>query len=97
MKKTKGTRKPLRKKSKNPIQLRNLTGSAVKRIRMSLVPKVTQEDMVGRLARQGLSFSQGMVAKMENGHRPISDFELVAIARALRVSVQVIVDLALKG
>jgi transcriptional regulator with XRE-family HTH domain len=59
---------------------------------MAASPKVTQEDMVGRLARHGLILTQGMIAKLENGRRPINDFELVAIASALRVSVQSILD-----
>lgn len=62
---------------------------------MAASPKVTQEDLVARLARQGLVLTQGTIAKLENGQRPINDFELTAIAAALRVRVQVIVDAAL--
>lgn len=75
--------------------LKNLTGSAIKRIRMGMKRKVTQEDMVARLARQELFLTQGQIAKLENGRRPINDFELICIARALKVPVQVIVDEAL--
>ncbi len=59
---------------------------------MTRSPRVTQEDMVGRLARQELYLSQGQIAKLENGLRPINDFELLAIAKALRVPVQAIFD-----
>ncbi|MFH1498056.1 MAG: helix-turn-helix transcriptional regulator [Verrucomicrobiota bacterium] len=64
---------------------------------MARSPKVTQEDMVARLARQGLDLSQGMIAKLENGHRPINDFELNAIAKALRVPVQTFFEEALSA
>lgn len=67
---------------------RNSTGAAIKRIRMAVTPKVTQEDMVGRLAKQGLLLSQGQIAKIENGTRPVMDYELTAIAKALKVKVE---------
>ena len=73
------------KQSKNK---RNVTGPAIQRIRMQASPRITQEDMVGRLARLGLQFNQSQIAKIENGDRPIADFELAAIAKALRVRVQ---------
>lgn len=55
---------------------------------MNAEPKVTQEDMVGRLARQGLLLSQAQIAKIENGTRPVLDYELIAIAKALKLQVQ---------
>jgi hypothetical protein len=51
--------------------------------------KITQEDMVGRLARQGLQMNQSQIAKIESGTRPVTDFELAALAKALKVPVQV--------
>ena len=71
---------------------RNLTGKAVQRIRMASAPKITQEDMVGRLARQGIQINQSQVAKIESGDRPILDYELAAIAKALKVPVQALFD-----
>lgn len=67
---------------------RNLTGNAIQRIRMAAVPKITQEDMVGRLARQGVQINQSQVAKIESGDRPILDYELAAISKALKVPVR---------
>jgi hypothetical protein len=55
---------------------------------MAAVPKVTQEDMVGRLARLGVQINQSQVAKIESGDRPILDYELAAISKALKVPVQ---------
>ena len=57
---------------------------------MAASPKITQEDMVGRLARQSLTLSQGQIAKIESGIRPVKDYELAAIAKALKVPVQVL-------
>ncbi|MFT3783705.1 MAG: helix-turn-helix transcriptional regulator [Nibricoccus sp.] len=67
---------------------RNITGAAIRRVRLAAVPKITQEDMVGRLARHGILVNQSQVAKIENGERPVLDFELAAVAKALRVPVQ---------
>jgi hypothetical protein len=69
---------------------RNVTGRNILRIRMAAEPRVTQEDMVGRLARLGVQINQSQIAKMESGQRPILDYELIAIARALRVPIQAI-------
>jgi len=71
---------------------RNITGRAVHRIRMAAKPKITQEDMVGRLARMGIVINQSQIAKIESGHRPILDYELAAIAKALKVPVQDLFD-----
>ena len=71
---------------------RNLTGPAIRRIRMAASPKITQEDMVGRLARQGVRINQSQYAKMESSDRPILDHELAAIAKALKVPVQVLFE-----
>lgn len=73
-------------KKANPS--RNITGSTIRRVRLAALPKVTQEDMVGRLARHGLLINQSQVAKIENGERPVLDYELAAFAKALRVTVQ---------
>jgi len=59
---------------------------------MAVVPKITQEDMVGRLARLGIQINQSQVAKIESGDRPILDYELAAISKALKVPVQAFFD-----
>ena len=72
--------------------LRNVTGNAIHRIRMAAKPKITQEDMVGRLARQGIQINQSQIAKIESGQRPVLDYELAAIAKALNVPVQALFE-----
>jgi transcriptional regulator with XRE-family HTH domain len=69
---------------------RNITGAAIQRIRMAADPKITQDDLVGRLARHGVQVNQSQVAKIESGERPVLDYELAAIAKALKVSVQLL-------
>ena len=67
---------------------RNVTGQSILRLRSAASPKITQEDMVARLARQGIEINQSQMAKIESGDRPILDYELAAIAKALKVQVQ---------
>jgi len=69
-----------------------MTGRTIQRIRMAAKPKITQEDMVGRLARAGVETNQSQIAKMESGQRPILDYELAAIAKALKVPVQALFE-----
>lgn len=55
---------------------------------MAALPKITQEDMAGRLARLGVDINQSQVAEVESGDRAVSDFEVTAIAKALKVRIQ---------
>lgn len=71
---------------------RNVSGRNIHRLRIAAQPKITQEDMAGRLARLGLEMNQSQIAKIESGERTIADYELLAIAKALRVPVQVLFD-----
>jgi transcriptional regulator with XRE-family HTH domain len=71
---------------------RNVTGNAIHRIRMAAKPKITQEDMVGRLARQGIPINQSQIAKIEGGQRPVLDYELAAIAKALNVPIEALFE-----
>lgn len=48
--------------------------------------------MVGRLARLGIQINQSQMAKIESGDRPILDYELAAIAKALKVPIQSLFD-----
>lgn len=73
-------------------RLKNVTGKNIHRIRMAAKPKITQDDMAGRLARHGLQLSQPQIAKIESGQRPLHDFEVAAFARALKVPVQTLFD-----
>jgi transcriptional regulator with XRE-family HTH domain len=49
---------------------------------------ITQQDLCGRLAKYGLDLSRLQITKIETGRRPVFDYELVALARALRIPVE---------
>jgi transcriptional regulator with XRE-family HTH domain len=65
----------------------NLIGERVKRARAAANPPLTQEQLSKRLAKQGVSIDRAGIAKIEAGIRGVLDFELVAISKALDVSV----------
>jgi transcriptional regulator with XRE-family HTH domain len=52
------------------------------------VPKVSQDDLSGRLAARGLTLTRTQIAKLESGKRPVFDYELFAIAKALKIPVE---------
>ena len=66
---------------------RNITGDGIKRSRLASVPKVTQAELAKRLAAKSVMLTQGQVAKLESGIRPVLDYELAAIAEVLSVPV----------
>ena len=49
-------------------------------------PPITQLDLVARLQLAGLSIDQSGLSKLENGQRPVTDIEVTALAKALKVS-----------
>lgn len=72
------TRKPLRK---------NVVGERVAEARESSKPALTQDALSGKLARVGIQLDRAAIAKIENNHRHVLDYELKALAKALGVSV----------
>lgn len=70
------------------MEKRNLVGTRVRRARKSAKPVVTQSDLVARLQILGMKIDQSGISKIESGWRPVLDIEVVALAEALRVSVQ---------
>jgi hypothetical protein len=48
---------------------------------------VSQDDLAGRLAAQGIVMDRSAVSRIENQSRYAMDYEAAAIARALKVSV----------
>jgi transcriptional regulator with XRE-family HTH domain len=67
---------------------RNLIGPKVRRIRLGLSPPVSQEDLAGRLAAAGIAIDRSALSRIENQERYLMDYEIAAIAKALKVSVR---------
>ena len=65
---------------------RNLVGPNVRQARGLASPPLTQGDLVARLQVMGMKVDQSAISKIELGMRPVLDFEVVALAKALGVS-----------
>lgn len=53
--------------------------------RQSCKPALTQDALSGKLARLGIQLDRAAIAKIENNHRRVLDYELKALAVALGV------------
>ena len=67
--------------------MKNLVGSRVRQARKQAKPPITQIDLVARLQLLGMMIDQSGASKIESGQRPVLDTEVVALAKALKVSV----------
>ena len=66
---------------------KNLVGARVQQARKNAKPPITQTDLVARLQVLGMRIDQSGVSKIESGQRPVLDTEVIALAKALKVSV----------
>ena len=66
---------------------RNLIGDRVRQARLRAKPKITQTDLLARLAVRGIELEKTTISKIEAKTRPVTDIELVALAEALGVSI----------
>jgi len=64
---------------------KNIIGSRVRQARKEAKPPITQLDLIARLQTLGMTIDQSGLSKIENGNRPVTDKEVVALAKALRV------------
>lgn len=65
---------------------RNFIGKRMKHARLSEVPRATQKDLSARLQVLGIQLSESSIGKIEGGIRPVTDIQLIYIAKALKVS-----------
>ncbi len=69
------------------MNARNIVGSRVSQARKEATPPITQTDLIARLQVLGTMIDQSTLSKIENQQRPVTDIEVVALAKALKVSV----------
>ena len=70
-----------------PLVKKNILGERIRQARKTANPPITQFDLVARLQASGLSIDQSGLSKIENGQRPITDIEIMALSKALKVAV----------
>jgi len=62
---------------------RNIVGSRVKQARQAFDPPLTQDQLSGRLASDGVQLDRVALAKVEAGTRCAFDFEVKGLAAVL--------------
>ena len=74
-------------KKTTKARAKNLVGRRVREVRLKCRPPVSQEDLAGRVAAQGILLDRSAISRIENQDRYLMDYEVAAIARALKVPV----------
>ena len=54
---------------------------------MRHIPSVSQEDLAGRLAARGVTMDHSAISRVESQTRYLMDYEIIAIARSLKVPI----------
>lgn len=66
---------------------KNIVGKRLAKARRDRKRALTQDALSGRLARLGVQLDRAAIAKIENNHRHVLDYELKALADVLGVKV----------
>jgi transcriptional regulator with XRE-family HTH domain len=64
---------------------KNIIGHRIRLARRRLNPKVTQEDLAGRMAARGIDLNRSAISKIESGVRHVLDYEIKTLAICLKV------------
>ena len=74
---------------KRPVhgQRKNVTGKRIRQARAILQPPMSQRQLVRKLLAKGIDVDQSVISRIENQERLVTDIELIAIAKFLKVTV----------
>jgi transcriptional regulator with XRE-family HTH domain len=67
------------------VRKKNISGPRIREARRKL--GITQLGLAARLQLLGVTIDRSGIAKIESGRRPISDIEVLAVAKILKVEV----------
>ena len=69
------------------VEMKNVVGPGVRAARHAGGRRVTQRDLAAKIQTMGMELDRTAISKIENGKRSVNDIEIVAICKALGVSV----------
>ena len=72
--------------------MKNIVGKRVQEARRKFRPPLSQVELAVRLELEGWKISRGTLSKIEAGIRQVTDFEVMALARTLKVSPEWLLD-----
>ena len=67
--------------------MRNIVGKRIREARLRAHPAVSQDDLAGKMAAKGIVIDQTAISRIEKQQRYLMDYEVLAIAKCLRVPV----------
>lgn len=70
----------------------NISGKNIKRIRLEQVPRLSQRALADKLQIQGIDLDKNAVQRIESGQRFVTDIELLAFSKVLKVSLEVLLE-----
>jgi transcriptional regulator with XRE-family HTH domain len=70
----------------------NIVGPKVKQARLTQQPLLTQNELAIRLQILGWDIDRFGISKLERGERQVTDKELLLLAKALNVSILVLLN-----
>ncbi len=66
------------------VRNKNIAGSRIKKARVEL--GLSQDQLSGRIAKQGITIDRAGISKIETGIRGVYDYELKALAKTLKTT-----------
>ena len=72
--------------------MKNIVGKRVQEARRKFKPPLSQVELAVRLELEGWKISRGTLSNIEAGIRKVTDFEVMALARTLKVSPEWLLD-----
>lgn len=79
-------------KNRAPDGKNNLCGGRVASLRTARVPKLSQRGLADLLQVRGLDVDKNAIQRIESGERFVTDIELKALAEALGVTVEELLE-----
>ncbi len=62
-------------------------GRRIRELREKMKPPMSQGDLAAKLGVLGIDLDRPTITRIESGQRYLRDYEIIAVARSLRVSV----------
>lgn len=72
--------------------MKNIVGKKVREYRKKSRPRLSQEQLSAKLQLEGWKISRGTLAKIEAGIRSVTDIEVMFLAKALKISPEILLD-----
>lgn len=79
-------------KNRAPDGKNNLCGTQVSALRQAKVPTLSQRGLADVLQLNGLDVDKNVIQRIESGERFVTDIELKALAQALGVTVEELLE-----